>query len=130
MAGRDSLPCFGPEEYIRDDPFHTPHPCAPSRRRGRRRAAVAERLLVLRLVQGLLVVRIRATASSSAKPSGTVTVFAAASLKESFTALGKKFEQRYPGTKVTFDFGGSDTLAASITGALPPTCSPPPAARR
>ncbi|MFE2512746.1 molybdate ABC transporter substrate-binding protein [Streptomyces naganishii] len=60
-----------------------------------------------------------ATASSSAKPSGTVTVFAAASLKESFTALGKKFEQRYPGTKVTFDFGGSDTLAASITGGAP-----------
>ncbi|MFE1755230.1 molybdate ABC transporter substrate-binding protein [Streptomyces anandii] len=57
--------------------------------------------------------------ASSAKPSGTVTVFAAASLKESFTALGKEFEQRYPGTKVTFDFGGSDTLAASINGGAP-----------
>ncbi|WP_112466109.1 molybdate ABC transporter substrate-binding protein [Streptomyces triticisoli] len=51
--------------------------------------------------------------------SGTVTVFAAASLKESFTMLGKKFEQQHPGTKVTFSFSGSDTLAAGITGGAP-----------
>ncbi|WP_316745150.1 molybdate ABC transporter substrate-binding protein [Streptomyces sp. MK7] len=57
--------------------------------------------------------------SSSQKVTGTVTVFAAASLKESFTALGKEFEQQHPGTKVTFNFGGSDTLAASITGGAP-----------
>ena len=57
--------------------------------------------------------------SSSAKLSGTVTVFAAASLQESFTTLGKEFEKEHPGTKVTFNFGGSDTLAASITGGAP-----------
>ncbi|MEU6512257.1 molybdate ABC transporter substrate-binding protein [Streptomyces sp. NPDC046942] len=57
--------------------------------------------------------------SASPKLSGDVTVFAAASLKESFTALGKEFEQQHPGTKVTFNFGGSDTLAASITGGAP-----------
>lgn len=57
--------------------------------------------------------------SSPAKPSGTVTVFAAASLEESFTALGKTFEKEHPGTKVTFNFGGSDTLAASITSGAP-----------
>ncbi|MFG2461878.1 molybdate ABC transporter substrate-binding protein [Streptomyces sp. NPDC048523] len=65
--------------------------------------------------------------SSSSKPdssasdrlSGTVTVFAAASLQESFTALGKRFEQDHPGTRVTFSFGGSDSLAASITGGAP-----------
>ncbi|GAP47495.1 molybdate ABC transporter substrate-binding protein [Streptomyces azureus] len=57
--------------------------------------------------------------SSSAKPSGTVTVFAAASLEESFKTLGKQFEKEHPGTKVTFNFGGSDTLAASITGGAP-----------
>ncbi|MEU3612149.1 molybdate ABC transporter substrate-binding protein [Streptomyces sp. NPDC006872] len=60
-----------------------------------------------------------ASASSSPKLSGTVTVFAAASLKESFTALGAAFEKANPGTKVTFNFGGSDTLAASITGGAP-----------
>ncbi|MCX3291713.1 molybdate ABC transporter substrate-binding protein [Streptomyces sp. NEAU-H22] len=64
---------------------------------------------------------------SSAKPdssgpgklSGEVTVFAAASLKESFTTLGRQFEKEHPGTKVTFGFGGSDSLAASITGGAP-----------
>lgn len=60
-----------------------------------------------------------ASASSSGKLSGEVTVFAAASLKESFTTLGKEFEKQHPGTKVTFSFGGSDSLAASITGGAP-----------
>lgn len=60
-----------------------------------------------------------ASGGASAKVSGDVTVFAAASLQESFTALGKTFEKRYPGTKVTFNFGGSDSLAAGITGGAP-----------
>src|SRR5882757_1789239 len=64
-----------------------------------------------------------ASASSSAsgtpKVTGTVEVFAAASLQESFTTLGKDFETAYPGTKVEFNFAGSDTLAASITGGAP-----------
>ncbi|GLW58902.1 molybdate ABC transporter substrate-binding protein [Kitasatospora phosalacinea] len=50
---------------------------------------------------------------------GTVTVFAAASLKESFTELGKRFEAAYPGTTVTFNFGGSSTLARSIVSGAP-----------
>lgn len=58
-------------------------------------------------------------ASGSQNLSGDVTVFAAASLKESFTALGKRFEKEHPGTKVTFSFGGSDSLAASIAGGAP-----------
>ncbi|MEV1024896.1 molybdate ABC transporter substrate-binding protein [Streptomyces sp. NPDC050264] len=60
-----------------------------------------------------------APASADKKLSGTVTVFAAASLKESFTTLGEQFEKEHPGTKVTFNFGGSDTLAAGITGGAP-----------
>ncbi|MET9115927.1 molybdate ABC transporter substrate-binding protein [Streptomyces longwoodensis] len=64
-----------------------------------------------------------ATSSSgkdaAGKLSGEVTVFAAASLKESFTTLGKEFEKAHPGTTVTFSFGGSDALAASITGGAP-----------
>jgi molybdate transport system substrate-binding protein len=58
-------------------------------------------------------------ASGAKRLSGTVTVFAAASLKESFTTLGKEFEKDHPGTKVTFNFGGSDTLAANITAGAP-----------
>lgn len=75
---------------------------------------------------------VKSDTSSSASPelTGTVTVFAAASLKESFTTLGKEFEEAHPGTKVTFSFGGSDTLAASITGVPRPMCSPPRAPRR
>lgn len=60
-----------------------------------------------------------AASSSAPKISGTVVVFAAASLKESFTTLGEDFQKAYPGTKVTFNFAGSDTLAASITGGAP-----------
>lgn len=51
--------------------------------------------------------------------SGGVTVFAAASLTESFEKLGARFEKEHPGTKVTFSFGGSDALAASITAGAP-----------
>ncbi|MFE0822524.1 molybdate ABC transporter substrate-binding protein [Streptomyces sp. NPDC058847] len=59
------------------------------------------------------------SADSSAGVSGQVTVFAAASLKESFTTLGERFERRHPGTEVTFNFGGSDALAAGITSGAP-----------
>ncbi|MFF7390782.1 molybdate ABC transporter substrate-binding protein [Streptomyces scabiei] len=57
--------------------------------------------------------------SGSDELSGEVIVFAAASLKESFTTLGERFEREHPGTKVTFNFGGSDALAAGITGGAP-----------
>ncbi|MFI2378726.1 molybdate ABC transporter substrate-binding protein [Streptomyces sp. NPDC018964] len=60
-----------------------------------------------------------APAGASGKPSGTVNVFAAASLTESFTELGEEFEERHPGTKVVFNFGGSDSLAAGITSGAP-----------
>ncbi|MFF4050398.1 molybdate ABC transporter substrate-binding protein [Streptomyces chartreusis] len=59
-----------------------------------------------------------ASASAPDKLSG-ITVFAAASLKETFTTLGEQFEKEHPDTKVTFSFGGSDALAASITGGAP-----------
>jgi molybdate transport system substrate-binding protein len=57
--------------------------------------------------------------ASGAAISGKVTVFAAASLKKTFTELGKEFEAAHPGTTVTFNFGGSDTLAASIVSGAP-----------
>ncbi|MFI8296407.1 molybdate ABC transporter substrate-binding protein [Streptomyces nigra] len=58
-------------------------------------------------------------ASGAGGVSGEVTVFAAASLKESFEELGERFEREHPGAHVTFSFGGSDALAASITGGAP-----------
>ena len=53
------------------------------------------------------------------KAKGAITVFAAASLKETFTDLGKKFEAANPGAKVTFNFGGSSALATSINSGAP-----------
>jgi molybdate transport system substrate-binding protein len=51
--------------------------------------------------------------------SGDITVFAAASLTESFEELGKRFEAAHSGTKVTFNFGGSSTLAKQINDGAP-----------
>ncbi|MFD5496256.1 molybdate ABC transporter substrate-binding protein [Streptomyces sp. NPDC127091] len=60
-----------------------------------------------------------AAAGGADKVSGTVNVFAAASLTESFTRIGEAFEKEHPGTKVVFNFGGSDSLAAGITSGAP-----------
>jgi len=46
-------------------------------------------------------------------------VFAAASLKEAFTTIGKQFEAAHPGVKVTFSFGASSTLAQQIISGAP-----------
>ncbi|MFC0627004.1 molybdate ABC transporter substrate-binding protein [Kribbella deserti] len=51
--------------------------------------------------------------------SGTVTVFAAASLSGTFTQLGKDFEAAHPGVKVSFNFAGSSALAKQITSGAP-----------
>ncbi|MGW5385950.1 molybdate ABC transporter substrate-binding protein [Nocardia sp. NPDC003963] len=50
---------------------------------------------------------------------GTVTVFAAASLTETFTTLGEQFEQAHPGVDVVFSFGGSSALAEQIEQGAP-----------
>src|SRR6266404_5752163 len=60
-----------------------------------------------------------ASASSSPALSGSITVFAASSLKEAFTTIGQQFEAANPGTKVTFSFGASSTLATQITSGAP-----------
>ena len=56
---------------------------------------------------------------ASSAATGAITVFAASSLKESFTAIGAAFETANPGTKVTFNFGASSTLATQITQKAP-----------
>lgn len=48
----------------------------------------------------------------------SITVFAAASLKDAFTVIGKSFETQ-SGVKVRFSFGGSQQLAAQINAGAP-----------
>ncbi len=48
-----------------------------------------------------------------------LTVFAAASLNETFTALGKQFETDNPGVTVKFNFAGSSDLAQQIVNGAP-----------
>lgn len=57
--------------------------------------------------------------SSPGRVSGTVHVFAAASLKEAFTRLGQQFEAANPGVTVVFIFGPSSGLATQITQGAP-----------
>ena len=57
--------------------------------------------------------------SSTPALSGTVNVFAAASLTGTFTQLGKDFEAAHPGVKVTFNFAGSSALAQQINQGAP-----------
>ena len=44
-----------------------------------------------------------------------MTVFAAASMKATFTTLGKTFETSHPGMEVAFNFAGSQILAEQLT---------------
>jgi molybdate transport system substrate-binding protein len=57
--------------------------------------------------------------SAGGSPSGSITVFAAASLTESFTAIGSAFQAANAGTKVRFSFGASSALAQQITSGAP-----------
>lgn len=45
----------------------------------------------------------------------TLTVFAAASLKQSFTQIGEQFEADHPGSTVDFSFAGSSDLVTQLT---------------
>lgn len=57
------------------------------------------------------------SATTGAQPgqSGEVVVFAAASLKDTFTQLGKEFESSHSGVTVKFSFDGSATLIDQLS---------------
>ncbi len=60
------------------------------------------------------------SASAGGPPEpGTLTVFAAASLKAPFTEIGQVFEQQNPGAAVTFNFAGSSDLVTQIISGAP-----------
>lgn len=51
--------------------------------------------------------------------SGSIMVYAAASLTGTFTALGAQFENAHPGTHVKFNFAASSALATQINQSAP-----------
>ncbi|WP_165774872.1 molybdate ABC transporter substrate-binding protein [Candidatus Viridilinea mediisalina] len=57
--------------------------------------------------------------ASSEGLQGELIVFAAASLTEAFGAIGTKFETLYPGTRVSFNFAGSQQLVAQLQEGAP-----------
>ncbi len=57
--------------------------------------------------------------SAAASGSGTVIVYAAASLQATFEKLGARFQQAHPGTTVKFSFGGSSGLLTQLTQGAP-----------
>ncbi|WP_344137917.1 molybdate ABC transporter substrate-binding protein [Pedococcus bigeumensis] len=59
------------------------------------------------------------TASGSGRLTGTVTVFAAASLTKTFTEIGAEFEKAHPGVQVRFNFAGSSDLVAQLQQGAP-----------
>jgi molybdate transport system substrate-binding protein len=55
-----------------------------------------------------------AYAQETPRPSGELAVFAAASLTEPFTEMGKRLEMSYPGLKIVYNFGGSQALRTQL----------------
>ena len=85
-------------------------------------------LVALATVLGLLLSACGSAEPQATAPSpspagssagGTITVLAAASLTEAFNQIGKDFEAKNPGSKVTFSFGSSATLATQIVQGAP-----------
>ncbi|MEU8082117.1 molybdate ABC transporter substrate-binding protein [Micromonospora sp. NPDC049101] len=57
--------------------------------------------------------------AADGRVTGPVTVFAAASLTESFTRIGRDFEAANPGSTVTLNFAGSSALANQVNQGAP-----------
>lgn len=82
-------------------------------RRGKNR----QLLLVWAIIAGMLGIFV--TGAAAAQQQATLTVSAAISLKDALDELGGVYEQRHPGAKVTFNYGGSGTLQHQIEQGAP-----------
>ena len=60
-----------------------------------------------------------ASAAASAKPTGTLVVFAATSLTDAFNKIADQFQAANPGVTVKFNYNGSSSLATSINQGAP-----------
>ena len=78
--------------------------------------------LTRRLLSVLGIVVAAAGARAQQPPAanpGTLTVYAAASLTDAFTDLGGIVEREHPGTRVQFNFAGSQQLALQLDQGAP-----------
>ncbi|WP_112269589.1 molybdate ABC transporter substrate-binding protein [Lentzea terrae] len=73
----------------------------------------------MRRVLALVLVLAGCGTTQPSTSGGEITVFAAASLTESFQQLGEEFEAANPGTKVSFNFAGSSALAQQLNQGAP-----------
>jgi molybdate transport system substrate-binding protein len=82
---------------------------------------IDKRLLAIAgaLILAIGVVACGSSDDSDSGDSGDLTVFAAASLTEAFTNLGKQYEAEHDGAKVKFNFASSSDLAAQIDQGAP-----------
>ena len=75
----------------------------------------------MRRLIAVLLLLLTASAGCGSDDSADVTlrVYAASSLKATFTELGAQFEAAHPGVQVEFDFAGSSDLVAQIQQGAP-----------
>lgn len=60
-----------------------------------------------------------AACNTNNAPPRTLTVYAAASLTDAFTEIGKAFDASHPNVTITFNFGGSQNLRTQIEQGAP-----------
>lgn len=78
------------------------------------------RCVTLMLFLSMALVTACQSAPTPSTAGGTLTIYAAASLTTAFGDIGKAFEEANSGTKVTFNFAGSQALRTQIEqGAKP-----------
>lgn len=90
----------------------------------RDRALLLTALVILLAVPIVIFVVIvpltsRPAATETPQTPQMLTVFAASSLADAFTEMGRQFEEENPGVHVAFNFGASSQLAAQINEGAP-----------
>ena len=77
----------------------------------------------MRVLAAVLVLALAGCSAPAPEPedtlSGTVTVFAAASLTDSFQEIADEFTAEHPDARIVFNFGGSSGLATQIVEGAP-----------
>ena len=77
------------------------------------------RLAIITACLALMVMPLMAQAATEEAGSSEIIVFGAASLTETLTELGARYEAANPGTSVTFNFDSSGTLKTQIEEGAP-----------